>query len=77
MNKVRRLPIDSTSIVSMGYDEARRLLDIEFLSGDVYRYFEVPAWEYENFLGAPSKGTYLNQEFKAAGYRYEKIQSES
>ena len=77
MKKISRTPVDSSSIVSMGYDEAGRLLDIEFPSGEIYRYFNVPAWEYENFMSAPSKGTYLNQHFKAAEYRYERITSET
>lgn len=57
----------------MGYDPTDKLLDIEYPSRDVYRYFEVPAWEYVNFLIVPSMGTYLNQQFKPAGYRYDRI----
>jgi hypothetical protein len=58
---------------SVGYDPADQLLDIEYPSGNVYRYFEVLAWEYENFMSAASKGMYLNQQFKPAGYRYIRI----
>jgi hypothetical protein len=59
----------------MGYDAASGVLDIEFKeSGEVYRYFDVPTSTYEAFLEAPSKGTYLNQQFKKAGYRYERLQ---
>ena len=58
----------------MGYDSASHVLEIEFKeSGEVYRYFDVPPDEYEAFLQAPSKGTYLNQQFKNAGYRYERL----
>jgi hypothetical protein len=72
---MRRVAVDSTSIVSIGYERRRRELEIEFReSGDVYRYFEVPADEYAEFMAAKSKGTYLNQVFKSRGYQYMVVQ---
>jgi hypothetical protein len=72
---MRREPIrDSTTIASAGYDPKRHELEIEFHdSGDVYRYFEVPAAEYAALLAAPSRGAYFNQAFKPHQYRYELI----
>jgi hypothetical protein len=68
---MRRVPLNSTSIASIGYDPERFQLEIEFReSGDVYLYFDVPAEEYTDFMAADSKGTYLNQVFKPRGYRY-------
>jgi hypothetical protein len=68
---MRRIPVPSTSIASIGYAPAKRELEIEFrASGDVYRYFDVPPKEHAAFLAAESKGTYLNQVFKPRGYRY-------
>jgi hypothetical protein len=65
---MRRLPVDSSAIAAMGYDAGSCVLEIEFKpSGEVYRYFEVPVREYQAFLAAPSKGTYLDQQFKKAG----------
>jgi hypothetical protein len=59
------------SIASIGYRRAQQELEIEFrASGDVYRYFDVPAEEYVAFMAAESKGTYLNQVFKPREYRY-------
>ena len=68
-----REPIDSSVIASMGYAAARRILEIEFHSGDIYDYFDVPEEEYAAFRCAESKGTYLNQIFKLRGYRYIRI----
>jgi hypothetical protein len=71
---MRRRRVDSTTVRSLGYDAERHVLEIEFKdSGEIYRYFDVPKWEYKAFLAAPSKGTYLNQEFKKRGYRYEQV----
>ena len=71
---MQREPIDSSVIASMGYVAARRILEIEFHSGDIYRYFDIPEEEYAAFRSADSKGTYLNQVFKPRGYRYLRIQ---
>jgi hypothetical protein len=68
---MRRIWVDSSSIASIGYDAARRELEIEFReSGDVYRYFDVPEEEYAALLAADSRGTYFNQVFKERNYRY-------
>jgi hypothetical protein len=68
---MRRIPVPSTSIASIGYVPKNRELEIEFrASGDVYRYFDVPTEEYAAFMAAESKGIYLNQVFKPRGYRY-------
>jgi len=68
-----REPIDSSVIASMGYFAALRILEIEFHSGDIYRYFDIPEEEYAAFRSADSKGTYLNQVFKPRGYRHIRI----
>lgn len=68
---MRRAPVDSESVASIGYAAGRRELEIEFRqSGAVYRYFEVSASEYAAFLSAESKGTYLNQVFKPKNHPY-------
>lgn len=70
-----REPItNSATIASAGYDSELCQMEIEFHeSGDVYRYFEVPAEDYAALLAAPSRGTYFNQILKPREYRYERI----
>jgi hypothetical protein len=71
---MKRQPVESSSIASVGYDPTWKMLEIEFKdTGEVYLYFDVPQSEYEAFMRAPSKGTYLNQQFKKAGYRFERV----
>jgi hypothetical protein len=48
----------------VGYDEAARILEIEFVSGGVYRYFGVPPEVYQELLEAPSKGAYFLEHIK-------------
>lgn len=69
--RMRRKAVDSGTIASIGFEPRRCELDVEFLeSGDVYRYFEVSAQEHSEFMAAESKGTDLNQVFKAKGHRH-------
>jgi len=68
---MRRVAVDSETIASIGYDPRRRELEIEFRgNGDVYRYFGVSAGEHADFMAAESKGTYLNQVFKAEAHHF-------
>lgn len=64
----------SSVIHTMTYVPARRELTIRFRGGrGVYRYYGVPMEEWEAFRASASKGTYLNETFKAHAYRYEKL----
>ena len=71
---IRRQPVDSEAIASIGYNKETAMLEIEFKdSGEVFRYLGVPEDEYRKLTAAQSMGTYLNREFKKAGYRYLKV----
>jgi hypothetical protein len=61
---MERHPVDSSSILSVGYDEAAHELEIEFSGGRVYRYQSVPAQAYRLLLRAPSVGEYVNHVIK-------------
>lgn len=65
----------SSVISAMYYDEARRSLTIVYRGKrGVYRYHDVDPEEYAAFRTAPSKGTYLNQVFKAQNHPFERLQ---
>lgn len=55
------MPLESEALSSVGYDAARRVLEIEFTSGRVYQYFGVPAREVERLLHAASRGHYFSK----------------
>lgn len=61
-----------SSVISvMIYHPASQVLQIVFrATGETYAYHEVPFEEWQRFLAAPSKGTYLNQTFKDKGFRF-------
>ena len=54
-----RTGLNSTSLAAAGYLDRQALLELEFRSGAVYRYFGVPAETYEALLRAQSKGGLL------------------
>ena len=63
----------SRVILAMRYEPGRQELLIVFRGGrGTYRYFDVPIEEWEAFLEAESKGTYLNRIFKQKEHPYEK-----
>jgi hypothetical protein len=58
---MRVATVESTTLVTVAYDDARELLRLEFCSRAVYQYFNVPAAVYQSLLDASSKGRYFNQ----------------
>ena len=58
---MRITAVESTTLVTVSYDDARELLELEFCSRAVYEYFSVPAAVHQSLLAASSKGRYFNQ----------------
>lgn len=69
---MERIPVSSTNISSIGYNPQSAILEVEFTSGDVYQYFDVPEHLYQGLMNASSKGQFLNDYIKHS-YRYQKI----
>ncbi len=53
--------VESTTLATVAYDQARQLLQLEFCSRAIYQYFGVPAAVHQALLQAPSKGSYFNR----------------
>lgn len=69
---MKREPIESSMIQSIGYDERAQTLEIEFHNGSVYQYYEVPKRIYEEMMKSSSLGKYFIFEIKG-GYQYAKV----
>ncbi len=61
--------VASSCLNSVGYDPKRQILEVEFVDGDVYQYFDVPRQTYEEFLQAESMGQFMNWRIKER-FRY-------
>ncbi len=57
---MRRQRFDSTAIASAGYDPDATLLEVEFVSGELYRYRLVPPHVWRELRAAPSAGHYFS-----------------
>ena len=68
---MERKSVSSSNIASIGYDEATSTLEVEFLNGSVYHYYDVPDNEYQSLMSADSHGKYLAANIKGR-YRYSK-----
>lgn len=71
--EVRQIPVSSTAIRSVGYDESQKVLTIEFPSGAVYEYHGVPADIHRDLMQAESHGRYFHRHIRNAGYPTNRI----
>lgn len=69
---MNRSCVASTSVASIGYDEATETLEVEFLNGSIYQYYNVPISIYEQNMQAGSKGKFFNMYIKNA-YPYSRV----
>ena len=56
---MERIAVSSSNIASIGYDDSQMILEVEFLNGGVYQYFDVPHETYDGFINAGSHGQFL------------------
>ena len=60
---MERQAVSSSDVASVGYDSDSQTLEVEFLGGKVYQYYNVPEFHFERMLQG-SVGTYLTREIK-------------
>ncbi len=59
---MRRRPVNSSSVRSVGWQDGT--LELEYVGGSVYRYYDVPQPTYAGLLAAESIGNFVNMEIK-------------
>lgn len=65
--------VQSSALRSVGYDPDARVLEIEFVSGTCYRYFDVPEAFYAGLMTAASHGEFFTAHIRDGGFDYEEI----
>jgi hypothetical protein len=58
---MRVAAVESTTLVTVSYDQTQQLLQLEFCNRAIYQYFHVPAAVHQALLDASSRGRYFNQ----------------
>ena len=69
---MKRTPVNSSHLASVGYDPASRTMEVEFSHGAVYQYFDIPESEYQELMQAGSHGSYFNANIRGA-FRYMRL----
>lgn len=67
-----RTPVSSSNIYSIGYDSITCTLEVQFNTGAIYQYYNVPQSIYSGLMSAASHGSYLHAHVKDI-YRYRRV----
>ena len=69
---MKRTKVESSNIASVGYDQLDGIMEIEFNSGAIYQYENVPIRVYDVMMKADSVGKYFNAHIKSK-YSYRRV----
>ena len=66
MPSIVRQPLKSSKLRAAGYDEASRVMEIEFVNGDVYVYKSVSPETYRQLMASPSPNSFFEDKIEEA-----------
>lgn len=69
---ILRQQVESAELRSVGYDISASILEAEFHSGEIYRYFGVPAQLVLELLEADSIGRFFNAHIRSK-FRFRRV----
>lgn len=69
---MKRTDVDSSMLASVGYDEKKQILEVEFNHGGIYEYYEVEKEIYDDLINVDSLGRYFINHIKD-DYDYSKV----
>lgn len=67
---MKRRPVASRQLRSVGYDAGSEALEVEFNHGAIYRHDEVPEEVFLGLMAAPSKGRCFNDAVRDGRFAY-------
>src|SRR5690242_13532237 len=73
-SRIRREPVASSNVASVGYSRQLHALEIEFTRGAIYRFFDVQPRVYRALLASSSKGHFIAQNIRGK-YRFVRVRS--
>lgn len=66
VTQMERGLVESSTIVSIGFDPTAEILEVEFKHGGIYQYYNVPSVVHERLMESSSKGQFLHANIKNA-----------
>lgn len=64
VSHIPRHEVQSSAIAKIGYSKRRHILEVEFVNGAVYRYFDVPLSRYDQLMSAESKARFYDSNIR-------------
>lgn len=71
---VEMIPVSSSNVQEIGYDEANQTLYVRFFNNSLYSYQGVPIAEFYELQNASSVGGYLSRNIKKGPYTYQRLE---
>jgi len=66
IEQMDREMVESSNVLSIGYEPTSGTLEVEFKSGGIYQYFNVPEPIFKELMASDSKGKFINVYIKPA-----------
>lgn len=66
------IPVESSNLSKIRYDNESRTLEIEFKGGRRYQYFDVPERVFDGLRKADSHGSYFHEHIRGS-FRYARL----
>lgn len=66
IEQMEREAVDSSTILSIGYDNQSETLEVEFKNGGIYQYYNVPESIHQQLIESSSKGSFLHANIKSS-----------
>ena len=63
-SRIPRQSVQSTAIAKVGYSKRHHILEIEFVNGAVYRYFDIPLSVHRDLMSAGSKARFYDSNIR-------------
>jgi hypothetical protein len=64
VSHIPRQEVQSSAIAKIGYSKRRHILEIEFVNGAIYRYFDVTLSVYDALMSAESKAGFYDSNIR-------------
>ncbi|MDQ3198852.1 MAG: KTSC domain-containing protein [Verrucomicrobiota bacterium] len=75
-SRIKRVPVTSSNVSSVGYSPKLHALEIEFVRGAIYRFLDVPPRLHRDLLSSNSKGRFIAENIRGR-YRFVRIRARS
>jgi len=63
-SRIPRQSVQSSAIAKVGYSRRRHILEIEFVNGAIYRYFDIPLSVNRDLMSAESKARFYDSNIR-------------